>query len=66
LALCSFFLFPKIKLNLKGRQFDNIQEIQAEWQRVLHILDRKGFPGSVSKMEQMEPVSTCGRKLLRG
>jgi hypothetical protein len=30
LALCDFFLFPKIKLKLKGRQFDTIEEIQAE------------------------------------
>jgi hypothetical protein len=35
LAPCDFFLFPKIKLNLKGRRFDTIEEIQAESQRVL-------------------------------
>jgi hypothetical protein len=29
--------------------------------------DRKGHPGSVSKMEvTVGPVSTCGRELLRG
>jgi hypothetical protein len=27
LALCDFFLFPKMKLKLKGRQFDTIEEI---------------------------------------
>jgi hypothetical protein len=30
LAPCDFFLFPKIKLQLKGRRFDTIEEIQAE------------------------------------
>jgi hypothetical protein len=30
LAPCNFFLFPKMKLKLKGRQFDTIEEIQAE------------------------------------
>jgi len=30
LAPCDFFLFPKIKLKLKGRRFDTIEEIQAE------------------------------------
>jgi hypothetical protein len=30
LALCDFFLFPKMKLKLKGRQFDAIEEIQAK------------------------------------
>jgi hypothetical protein len=26
-----FFLFPKMKLKLKGRRFDTIEEIQGEW-----------------------------------
>jgi hypothetical protein len=32
LAPCDFFLFPKMKLKLKGCWFDNIEEIQAESQ----------------------------------
>jgi hypothetical protein len=35
LATCDFFLCPKMKLNLKGRRFDTIEQIQTEWQRVL-------------------------------
>jgi hypothetical protein len=35
LAPCDFLLFPKLKLKLKGRQFDTIEEIQGESQRVL-------------------------------
>jgi hypothetical protein len=35
-----------MKLKLKGRRFDTIQEIQAESQRVLDT-DKKGLPGSV-------------------
>jgi hypothetical protein len=31
---CEFFLFPKIKLNLKGLRFDTTEEIQAESQRM--------------------------------
>jgi hypothetical protein len=31
LAPCDFFLFPKMKLKLKGRRFDTIEEIQAEF-----------------------------------
>jgi hypothetical protein len=63
LAPCDFFLFPNVKLKLKGRQFDTIEEIQAESQRVLES-DRKGLPGSIPKMEETGPVSTCGRELL--
>jgi hypothetical protein len=32
LTPCDFFLFPKMKLNMKGRWFDTIEEIQAESQ----------------------------------
>jgi hypothetical protein len=51
LTPCDLFLFPKIKLKLKERRFDTIEEIQAESQRVLDT-DRKGLPGSVPKMEE--------------
>jgi hypothetical protein len=67
LAPCDFFLFPKIKLKLKGCQIDTNEEIQAKSQRVLDTSNRKGFPGSVPKMEEMlGSVSACVRKLLRG
>jgi len=66
LASCDFFLFPKMKLKLKGLWLGTIEEIQAESQRVLDT-DRKGLPGSIPEMEEtVGPVSTCGRELLRG
>jgi hypothetical protein len=43
LAPCDLFLFPKMKLKLKGRQFDTIEEMQAESQRVLDTLTEKDF-----------------------
>jgi hypothetical protein len=53
-----------MKLKLKGRRFDTVDEIQAVLQRVLDT-DRKGFPGSIPKMEEtVGPVPTCGRELL--
>jgi hypothetical protein len=49
-----------MKLKLKGRRLDTIDEIQAESPGVLDT-DRKGLPGSVPKMLVREgPVSTCG------
>jgi hypothetical protein len=66
LAPCDFLLFPKMKLKLKGRRFNAIEEIQAENQRLLDT-DRKGFPGSFPKMEEaVGQISTCRRELLRG
>jgi hypothetical protein len=35
---CEFFLFPKMKLKLKGRRFDTIEDI-----RVLVTLTEKDF-----------------------
>jgi hypothetical protein len=43
LASYVFFLFPKMKLKLKGRRFDTIEKIQAESQRVLDTLTGKDF-----------------------
>jgi hypothetical protein len=57
LAPCYFFLFPKIKLKLKGRRFDINEEGQAESPRLLDTY-RRGLPGSVPKMEETAgPVS---------
>jgi hypothetical protein len=38
-----FFLFLKIKLKLKGRRFDTIEEIQAESLRVPDTVTEKDF-----------------------
>jgi hypothetical protein len=38
LAPCDFFLFPKMKLKLKGNRFDTTEKIQAELQRVFNTL----------------------------
>jgi hypothetical protein len=43
LASCDFFLFPKMKLKLKGRLFGNTEEIQVESPRVLDTLIGKDF-----------------------
>jgi hypothetical protein len=49
LAPCDFFLFPKMKLKLKGRRFDTIEEIQAESQRVLDRLTEKNLQEAFRK-----------------
>jgi len=43
LAPCDFFLFPKLKLQMKGRRFDTIEEIQGESQRVLDTIPKRDF-----------------------
>jgi hypothetical protein len=49
LAPCDFFLFPKMKLKLKGLRFDTTEEIQAESQRVLDTLREKDFQEAFQK-----------------
>ena len=43
LAPCVFFLFPKMKLKLKGHRFDTTEKIQAETPKVLDTLTEKDF-----------------------
>ena len=38
-----FFLFPKLKMKLKGRRFQTLEEIQAESQAVLNTLRENDF-----------------------
>jgi hypothetical protein len=46
LAPCYFFLFPEMKVKLKGRHFDSNEEIQNESQKVMKTLTRNDFQKS--------------------
>jgi hypothetical protein len=52
LALCDFFLFPKMKIKLKGLRFDTVEEIQAETQKVLNTLTNKDFQVAFQKWQK--------------
>jgi histone-lysine N-methyltransferase SETMAR len=43
LAPCDFFLLPKIKMTLKGRRFNDVEEIQAESQAALDAVQKEKF-----------------------
>jgi histone-lysine N-methyltransferase SETMAR len=43
LARSNFFLFPKLKMKLKGRRFQRVEAIQAESQAVLNTLRENDF-----------------------
>jgi hypothetical protein len=49
LAPCFFLLFPKIKLKLKGRRFDTIEELHTESQRMFDTLTEKEFQKAFQK-----------------
>jgi hypothetical protein len=66
LAPCDFFLFLKMKLKLKGRRINTIEEIQTESQKVLDTPTVKTSKKVPKIEETVGPVSTCGKELLRG
>ncbi|PNF38762.1 hypothetical protein B7P43_G14057, partial [Cryptotermes secundus] len=52
LAPCDFFLFPEMKIKLKGRRFDTVEEIQAETQTVLNTITKKDFQDAFQKWQK--------------
>ncbi|PNF35989.1 hypothetical protein B7P43_G02291 [Cryptotermes secundus] len=52
LAPCDFFLFPEMKIKLKGRRFDTAEEIQVETQTVLKTLTKKDFQDAFEKWQK--------------
>ena len=42
-ALCSFWMFPKLKIALKGKRFDDIETIQSNATRELKAIPKSAF-----------------------
>jgi hypothetical protein len=51
LAPCDFYVFPKLKLRLKGRRFLSIEDIQAKSQQVLNTLTLADFSECFQKWQ---------------
>ena len=51
LAPCDFYMFPKMKLRLKGRCFVSTEEIQAESQQVPNMLTPADFIECLQKWQ---------------
>jgi hypothetical protein len=59
-------MFPKMKLRLKGRRLDTIEEILAESQEVLNTLTLENFQGCMESWKKtLGSLYTCPRGLLR-
>jgi transposase len=52
LAPCDFFLFPKMKLQLKGRRFEGVEEIQRESHNALGKLRDQDFQHAFQLWQQ--------------
>jgi hypothetical protein len=66
LAPCDFFLFPKMKLKLKGRRFDTTEEIQAESQRVHGTLTENGFQEALQNWRRWDRCVHAGGNYFEG
>jgi len=53
LAFCDFFLFPKLKLRMKGRTFVTTEEIQEKSQRVLDTIPKRDFQGCFQAWQKL-------------
>jgi len=59
-APCNFYVFPKMKLRLKGRSFISTEEIQAESQRVLNVLTPADFNVCFQKWQNCWGIQAQG------
>jgi hypothetical protein len=46
LGPCDFALFPKLKMNVKGRHFETVSDIQRKSQAMLDIIKENDFHGA--------------------
>jgi transposase len=52
LAPADFFLFPKMKIQLKGRRFHSIADIQRESQKVMDSLTQNNFEAAFQQWQE--------------
>ena len=50
LALCDFWLFPKLKKNLGGNRYSTIEDMKEAVTRVLNTLTQEDFQGAFQKL----------------
>ena len=52
LALCEFWLFPKVKMTMKGKRFESIQDIEAATTAQLKTLTKENFHDCFRKWQE--------------
>ena len=50
LAPCDFWLFPKLKVNLRGSRFETIEEMKEALTRVMDTFTLEDFQGAFQKL----------------
>ena len=57
LAPCNFWLFPKLKENLRGNRYSTIEDMKEAVTRVLNTLTQEDFQGAFQKL--LERYNKC-------
>jgi hypothetical protein len=52
LAPADFFLFPEMKMQLKGRRFHSVADIQRESQKVMDSLTQNDFEAAFQQWQE--------------
>jgi hypothetical protein len=61
-AVPHFFLFPQLKIKLKGRHFDTTEVIEAESQAVLNTLTENDFEDAFKKLQKHWEWCICAEE----
>jgi hypothetical protein len=59
LDACDFFLFPHLKIKLKGHRLDTTEAIEAESQPVLNTLTEHDFQDAFKKWQKCWEQCIC-------
>ena len=57
LAPCDFWLFPKLKENLRGCRYETFEEMKEAVMKVTDTLTQEDFPGAFQKL--LERYNKC-------
>ena len=61
LAVCDFWLFPKVKENLRGCRYETIEEMKEAMTKVIDTLTREDFHGAFEKfLERYKCIAAGG------
>jgi hypothetical protein len=68
LAPCDFWLFPKVKMTMKGKRFESIQDLEAALTQQLKTLTKQDFQNCFRKWQERldKCVRSEGGSILRG
>ena len=67
LALCDFWLFPKLKENLRGCRYETIEEMKEVVMKVNDTLTQENFHGALPKLfERYNKCITAGGDYFEG